>query len=111
MTDRFDPLLFSSLLSIFPPFFFPLPEKENVKFGSELRISPVCRFLSFAGKVEGRGGMEFLNLVEVSRDFSFFFFFLECVGIMWKEYGGKLLNLIERERMFFDRVVRKRRWN
>lgn len=73
MTDRFDPLLFSSLLSIFPPFFFPLPEKENVKFGSELRISPVCRFLSFAGKVEGRGGMEFLNLVEVSRDFSFFF--------------------------------------
>lgn len=73
MTDRFDPLLFSSLLSISPPFFFPLPEKENVKFGSELRISPVCRFLSFAGKVEGRGGMEFLNLVEVSRDFSFFF--------------------------------------
>lgn len=35
----------------------------------------MCRADFFlVGKVEGRGGMEFLNLVEVSRDFSFFFF-------------------------------------
>lgn len=84
---RSSALFFSPLH--FPPLFFPLPEKENVKFGSELRISPVCRFLSFAGKVEGRGGMEFLNLVEVSRDFSFFFFLLGVRGnnverIWWK---------------------------
>lgn len=57
----------------------------------------MCRADFFlVGKVEGRGGMEFLNLVEVSRDFSFFF---SCVGITWKGYGGKLLNLIERENM------------
>lgn len=86
MTDRFDPLLFSSLLSIFPPFFFPLPEKENVKFGSELNFTGVQ--ISFFCRKSGRGGMEFLNLVEVSRDF-FFFFLLGVRGnnverIWWK---------------------------
>lgn len=94
---RISALFFSPSLHFSPS---SLPEKGNVLlvgFGSELRISPVCQADFFlVGKVEGRGGMEFLNLVEVSRDFSFFF---SCVGITWKGYGGKLLNLIEREDM------------
>lgn len=90
-------LFFSPSLHFSPS---SLPEKGNVLlvgFGSELRISPVCRADFFlVGKVEGREGMKFLNLVEVSRDFSFFFSY---VGITWKGYGGKLLNLIDREDM------------
>lgn len=91
-------ILCSFLLSSpFSPPFFSSPGKGECQIWFRIENFTGVQISFFCRKSGGKrrdGISEFSWSIE---RFFLFFFFLECVGIMWKEYGGKLLNLIERE--------------